>query len=180
MINEMLLEEVKDTIETTYPNLVYSVKTRMPYPADVVKRMQLRYPNFPDMSKAEYESHIRQTEISTEELMLISAMQVSIALEILKDKLAGIDWQDVRKSYYWINTWEKDGFKGYYDAKKHLEKVDSHYLQKYKCHYDLWYIDRANQVELLNWSEEIVDRTLKKYSQKEKLKPKKKSIIPDY
>ena len=180
MINKILLDKVKNTIERTYPNVVYSIKTRMPYPVEVVKRMQAKYPNFPDMSDAEYKNLTRETEISTEEFNLIKAMQASIALEMVKDKLTEKEWLIVKSSYDWLKTWEKDGFRGYYDAKQHLEKVDSYCMHKYGEHYDLWYIDRDNGVELLNWSEELADRIIKKYGQKEKPRQRKKSIILDY
>ena len=178
MTTEKVSDIIKDITASSYPNVVYSIKTRMPYPVDVVKRMQAKYPNFPDMSEAEYKNLIRETEISTEEFMLIKAMQTSRALEMVKDKLTEIDWLILKATYSWLKIWEKDGFKGYYEAKLHLEKVDRYHLQKYGQHYDLWYIDKNNQVGLLNWSKKLENRILKKYGKGER--PKKKSIISDY
>ena len=178
MITKTLLEGVKDTIESNYSNLIYSVKTKMPYPADVVKRMQAKYPNFPDMSEKEYKYLISQTEISIEEYMLIKAKQISIVLESFKEKLTEYEWLTLKATYSWLKSWQKDDFSGYEDAKTHLEKVDRYYMDKYGHHYDLWYIDKDNQVELLNWSKELENRILKKFGKGER--PKKKSIILDY
>ena len=177
MTTEMILEEVKDTIEASYSNLVYSVKTKMPYPADVVKRMQARYPNFPDMSQKEYKYLIWQTEISIEEYMLIKAKQVSTALEALRQELTEYEWSILNVSS-WLKSWQKDDFSGYEDAKAHLEKVDRYYMDKYGQHYDLWYIDKAREIELIRWSDELKNRLAKKY--KKSGKQKKESILSDY
>ena len=178
MTTKTLIEEVKGTIESNYSNLVYSVKTKMPYPADVVKRMQAKYPNFPDMSEKEYKYLIRQTEISIEEYMLIKAKQVSIVLEALKEELTEYEWLTLKATYSWLKSWEKDDFSGYEDAKAHLEKVDRYYMDKYGHHYDLWYIDKDRQIELIKWSNELKSRLSKKY--KKSGKQKKERIIPDY
>ena len=173
-----LAEEVKGTIESNYSNLVYSIKTKMPYPVDVVRRMQGRYPNFPDMSEKEYKHLIRQTEISMEEYMLIKAKQTSIALEAIEDKLTDYEWAALRATYSWLKTWQKDDFAGYEIAKAHLEKVDRYYLDKYGSHYDLWYIDKEKEIELIKWSDELKSKLTEKYKKSEKAK--KQSIISDY
>lgn len=178
MTTEKLIEEVKGTIESNYSNLVYSVKTKMPYPADVVKRMQARYPNFPDLSHKEYKYLVWQTEISMQEYMLITAKQVSMALEAVKEKFTDHEWAALMGEYNWLKSWQKDDFAGYEVAKAHLEKVDRYHLDKYGQHYDLWYINKERQIELIKWSDELKDRLIEKYKKGEKAK--KQSILSDY
>ena len=132
--------------------------------------MKCKYANFPVMSDKEYNYLIYETEITYDEYNVIHAMQSAIALDILESKLKLHYYLRLKESYKWIESYKP--YAGYDEARKHLEKVDRYYMGKYKQHYTLWWIDSKNEIALLDWSEVMVDRAIKKFGERMKAKPR--------
>lgn len=146
-------------------------KSQFRVPQDVIDRMTHIYPNYPDLSDKEYANLIDVTEITYEEFNVIHAMQTDIALAMLEDKLNKQPLLELQVAHNWIEPYRKNKFAGYQEAVRHLEKVDRYFMGKYHHHYALWYIDSHNEISVLDWSTEMVDRAINKFG--EKRKPKK-------
>ena len=164
---ELLISDLKDNLK--------DLKQLMP-PQQVIDRMKCKYANFPIMSDKEYQYLIYETQITDSEFNVIHAMQSSIALDILEGKLTNQYFLRLKESYRWVESY-KPNFKGYDEARQHLEKVNRYHMHKYKQHCNQWWIDSnyENPVALLDWSEVMVDRAIKKYG--ERTKPKRRSSV---
>ena len=148
---------------------------KLKVPEDVMERMKEPYPEFPKIPNEDYVKLLDRTEITTHEYNVIHAMQSQIALEILEDKLTDKNYLNLKYAYDWLEPYKKNKFAGYDEAKKHLEAVNKWHMEKTGLHYSLWYIDAKNHIPLLEWSEEMVNRALKKYD--EVKKKKRKSVF---
>ena len=145
-------------------------------PQQVIDRQKHKYPNFPELTPQEYDHIINQIQITDDEFNVIHAMQSAIALDILESKLTNQSYSWLKSSYHWVDSYRPD-FKGYDEAKEHLEKVDKNLMDKHGKHYTNWWIGSniENPVALLNWSEVMVDRAIQKYG--ERTKPKHRSSV---
>jgi len=144
-------------------------------PQEVINRVSKKYPDFPRMSDEEYKNLLYLTEITINEFNVIHAMQTQIALEILENKLTDENYIEISYRHSWIEPYKKTKFEGYDQAKKHLEEVNKWHMMTHFEHYGLWWIDRENEVALLDWSSAMVDRCLAKYG--ETKKQKRKSVF---
>ena len=132
------------------------------YPASVIERMSLFYPDFPALTEAEYRQLVWQTEISVEEFNIIHATKVTNALAFVESKIKLHDYLNLSEANKWIQPYIKNNFKGYDKAEAHLKSVDDFHMKKYGHHYELWYIDIKNEIPLLEWDTEMADRIVKK------------------
>jgi len=146
---------------------------KLTVPPDVLARCIKKYPDFPYMSDEEYKNLLHLTEITVDEYNVIHAMQTQIGLEILEAKLTAENYYRLEDLHKWIIPYKLNKFKGYDEAKKHLEDVEKWHMEHHGQHYSLWFIDSVNHVKLLDWSEALVDRGLAKYGE---AKRQKKSV----
>jgi hypothetical protein len=158
---------------TEITNLFVSVE-KLKIPDSVCDRMSRYYPNFPELSEAEYKKLLWETEISTDEYNVIHAVKVTNALAMVENKIKMQDYLELSDTHKWIQPYIKANFPGFSEAEEHLRAVDDFYMRKYHCHYELWWIDAKKEIPLLEWDTEMADRIVKKYDVKNS---KKKSSI---
>jgi len=146
-------------------------------PESVCERMSRYWTDFPNLDDKQYAELVYQTEITSAEFIIIQAMRTAMAIDMVESKIKMQDWLNLKEDHKWVESYRKNNFKGYEAAEHHLKLVDEFYMKKYKHHYDLWYIDKVNEIPLLEWDSEMADRIVKKYDVK--FGKKKKSIFEE-